>query len=373
MKKLFSIPYGGQDPQSYIKLLEKYTDNIHSIFFGLYYVLPNHLFSCIAASHSKEVVSDFTASTNRYLELESKTFELTQLINNHPSPKIRNIKKYITLNLQTYQIKEAELSYIVKSRLVPTVQSMNIHGAIIADFRLASIIHDVLPYFEIQTSCNAFQFSPRVMDIWHHEFGTTVFNPPREILRNKKLLDTLSATGYDLKCIINENCIFGCPMNINHSALTGGVTDGPSEESLIYCDNRKASHMLRGNYILPKHVDKFVDKVKIFKIAGRARHTIQSLQYMIEVWINGDDRVEINLNDILEGRNGRSFLPTNISRKFDEKYGDQTKLVWPITMIPDYIFECGCERCEKGCKVCEKTFRNILDYNNIKDFPEEWI
>lgn len=313
MMRKFSVPYNGHNPERYLEQLEKYKDNIDSFYFGLQGTFSSHYTNTIGTVEKQLV---FQQNTYRFLENTKGKY-----------------KRFLTLNSCFYPESEFNQAVMVYNRLVPFYETFELDGVIVADFTLAKAIHQIIPQLEIQTSCNTYQFLTKTFDYWNKECGTTTFNPPREILRIPHLLKEAKATGYRLKCIINEPCLFGCPHQINHACYiaAGGV---PVQ---LYCDrdNKDFTDIFKSNFVLPRHLKLFDDYVNVYKIAGRGKDT-NEIAYILDAYVN--ERNDVDLMKILAHRTIKTWYK---------------EIHIPVKMVPDKLLACECKECDT-CEVCKK-------------------
>ena len=190
------------------------------------------------------------------------------------------------------------------------------------------------------------------MQLWHNEIGTTVFNPPREILRNVEALKELKKTGFKLKCIVNEACYYGCPQNINHAHYIAAQGIGHA----YYCDRNewKLSDILRTNFILPRHLKYYDEYVDIYKLSGRGQSTAM-IAKIIDAYVN--ERDDVTLNDILTTR--RLFVLERLRNKYNIQLTAKS--------IPDKLLTCQCLDCDNGCNICDKVIEKILKKANVTE------
>lgn len=321
----FSVPYNNANPVEYLKKLDEYKEHVDSIYFGFSGVIINHI-SNIEGEHGgiDENEDDIIENTKRFLELSKGKY-----------------KRVMTVNkAHLFEDDSTKYEYATK-KLLPLIEEFGIDAIIVADYRLAKIAHTIKPELEIQTSCNCYQFVYSTMDWWNRECGVTTFNPPREILRMPSLLRELSSQckkrGFKLKCIVNEPCTFGCPMQVNHSAyLSYGCI-----ESQNHClrSDKDPTDILKSNFVLPRHLHLFDPYVDIFKIAGRSFST-EKLFKRVDAYVN--ERNDVDLKDCL----------CHVSMSCYEK------LKMPVKMIPDKLLTCECKSCNE-CKVCEKVIEKF--------------
>ena len=60
------------------------------------------------------------------------------------------------------------------------VQQYRIDGLILSDYRVATLVHALLPELEIHTSCNGYQWNLRQMEIWREKCGRLQIEVPHQ-------------------------------------------------------------------------------------------------------------------------------------------------------------------------------------------------
>lgn len=253
--RLYSIPYNGVDVDYYIDEMKKRIRHIHHVYCELPF--PSVLSQMQLLFQDKNGGSDtnyfdkrlaFLASCDRFLK-KSKGV----------------VKRVCPINAMYYKFDTKKDFVDFGFEVVNLVEKYELDGVILTDFRLADFLRGYFPKLEIHTSCNAYQWNIRQMQIWKDFVGADVFNPPREILRVPSKLKEMSEAGFKLKCLVNEGCFVGCPNSFNHQMSVSLGCLG----SLNSCTMFGPGDILRGNYVLPrwqKHYDEFV---YIYKISGR--------------------------------------------------------------------------------------------------------
>ena len=327
----FSVPFNGVDPDIYLGLIEQYSEHIDHIFTGVSFLCNSHhgvrsLLRCDADINTIEYVNFYDENVKQFLK-----------------KSLGKYKRVITLNSGFYNLDDFELYSFLEKQLFPYIDSVKIDGCICTDFIMAKLIHQTFPYVEIHTSCNCFQWNLREMELWREECGASVFNPPREILRTPAKLKEMHDAGFKIKAIVNESCLFGCPQQINHCM---GKASG--KEICRQCNLGNIVNFLKGNWVLPRWLDKLDDFVDIYKISGRL-YPIDFLDRVLDVYIN---RKEVDdLSSILTA--GNAVIMENNGIKV------------PSNMIHDKLLTCECKECNKTCFMCNDLMTKLLIQNNI--------
>ena len=208
-------------------------------------------------------------------------------------------------------------------------------------------MHALLPEAEIHTSCNAYQWNLRQMEIWREKCGATVFNPPREILRTPSRLKEMHDAGFRLKCLVNEACLMGCPNSFNHNL---SIAMGRRPVLLSCCQNGIAD-LFRANWILPRWQKHYDDVVDIYKIAGRNTEGDYPFR-TLDAYLSEDDSMPL-AELMISGTVlfATHMLPGEILRRIT------------VDKVPDKLLTCGCADCER-CGLCERILSEII--------PEEY-
>ena len=328
--RLYSIPYNGTNANWYIDNVMQRKENIDHVFleFPFYDTISHNSFmygidkesyesNIIRANHIKNCINFLKKSKGKF-------------------------RRICTLNAAYYSFKTAEEFKKFIDNIVSVISEYGIDGVILTEYRIARILHQVLPDLEIHTSCNCFSWTVRQMQLWKRNCGVKVFNPPREILRSPSKLKEMADMGFKLKCIVNEGCLFGCPNTVTHAmtlAMNGSLYNSCSQVGL--------SDVFKGNYILPRWQKYYDDYVYIYKIAGRG--TLNDYPFRCLDWyINEED--SISLTEIMIGGVVASF-----KERIPLEY--QNKLT--LNMIPDKLMTCECKHC-MSCGLCSSLIRKIV-------------
>ena len=218
-----------------------------------------------------------------------------------------------------------------------------IDGLILSDYRVATLVHALLPELEIHTSCNGYQWNLRQMEIWREKCGATVFNPPREILRVPTKLKEMHKAGYKLKCLINEGCLMGCANSFIHNlSISMKCYAG-----IHSCVQNGIADIFRANWILPrwqKYYDEYVD---IYKIAGRNSNGDYPFKCM-DAYLTENDSMP--LTDLMfSGTIGFTshVLPPEILQQIT------------LDKVPDKLLTCECRACSQ-CNLCNKILVDLI-------------
>lgn len=310
----FSIPYNGVSAEAYISAVTPYMDYIDSIFLGFPSLLDSH---------------------PQYQNIKIK--EAAELNGLDFLSKQIPCKRFLTLNRTHYHKSDQELQDFCENTVFPLIDKYHIEGLIMTDFNMAKFVHKQRPDVDISTSCNTFMNNIRTMHLWHEQCGTTLFNPPRDICRTLDALKKLSAEGFQLKCIVNESCRYGCPQQMIH-CFDSVKLNGPYD---FECSHISDEEILKCNWILPRWLKYLDPYVAIYKIVGRGA-SLGRIISMLDAYIN--ERDNIYLDDFLYGGAYR---------------GKHLNL--PTKMIPDKLLTCECKNC-KHCNLCNHIIQDYYQY-----------
>lgn len=330
----FTVPYNNNEPEYYLKkVIDPHLENIDSVYFEV----PNILIR-------NHMSFNITRNVQEFFKSQQYTFKFVQILRD--TPKYANIKKYVTLNCASYtQLSQYDKYLYVGNYMSELVNKYKIDGIICADLEFAAAVKAIFPQLDIQTSCNTYQFLPRAMTLWHNAVGTTTFNPPREVMRDVELLKKIASTGFRLKCLVNEACVFGCPQNINHAHYV--ADKGLGHE--LYCDayQPRLSDIFRTNFVLPRHLKYYDDYVDLYKLSGRG-HKTDRIARIVDAYVN--ERDDVPLNHAITSR--KSKLLNTLEAEYN--------FTIPVSAVPDKLLTCMCEKCDNGCEICDKIIAKLM-------------
>lgn len=342
-KRQYSLPFNGSNPQWYLNEVLKRKDYVDHVFCEFPYeeMLSHTRFQFNGADNSKVSIADSNVNRATYI---GSCIEFLK----SSKGKVRRI---CPLNAMYYKFDSFDDLKKFVTNVVRIVLAYKIDGLIISDFRIALMVHAILPDLEIHTSCNGYQWNVRQMEIWRKQCGVTVFNPPREILRKPSVLKEMHDAGFKLKCIINEGCLMGCPNTFCHQlSISLKCFAGATS-----CTQLGIGDFFKSNWILPrwqKYYDKYVD---IYKIAGRNSEPYYPF-YVLDTFINESD--DFCLTDVMMSGtiiNACKFLPDNVRKKITSK------------IVPDKLMTCECKDCN-SCHLCEKILGSVIPNEYHKYF-----
>ena len=208
-RRIYSRPYNGTSPEWFLQEAEKRKNNIDHVYCELpsEEMLSHVRFLFDGKDGGKVNVADTKQKRALYMMNCAEFLRMSY-------GKIRRI---CPVNAMYYQFNSEEELKQFAITLAQQVNRYRLEGLILSDYRIAVLLHALLPELEIHTSCNGYQWNLRQMEIWREQCGAQVFNPPREILRTPTKLKEMHAAGFKLKCLINEGCLMGCPNSMCHN------------------------------------------------------------------------------------------------------------------------------------------------------------
>ena len=333
--RMYSLPYNGTNPVWFLQEVEKRKNNIDHV----YCELPNEeMLSHVRFTFDgRDVVNvdnvDANVKRARYVQ---NCAEFLRIAKGH-------IRRICPVNAMYYQFhSEGELKQFAIT-LAQQANRYQLEGVILSDYRIAVLLHALLPELEIHTSCNGYQWNLRQMEIWREKCGVTVFNPPREILRVPTKLKEMHEAGYKLKCLINEGCLMGCPNSMCHNlSISLRCYAG-----ILSCCQSGIGDIFRGNWILPrwqKHYDVLMD---IYKIAGRNSEGDYPFKTMDAYLTENNDMPLTDLMISGTSMFARHMLPPEILRQIT------------LDKVPDKLLTCECKECAR-CNLCTKILSDIV-------------
>ncbi len=336
-RRMYSLPYNGTNPAWFLQEVEKRKKNIDHVY-------------CELPFNESEMLSHvrftFDGMNGENMDLASANLKRAQYIHNCfeflriSKGKVRRI---CPVNAMYYKFDSDEEVKNFAINLARLAKRYQLEGLILSDYRIAVLVHALLPELEIQTSCNAYQWNLRQMEIWREKCGVTVFNPPREILRSPSKLKEMHKAGYILKCLINEGCLMGCPNSFCHNlSISLHCYAG-----MLSCCQNGIADIFRANWILPrwqKHYDEYVD---VYKIAGRNSEKDYPFVAMDAYLTENNSMPLVDLMFSGTVMFARHMAPVEI-----------LKLI-TLDKVPDKLMTCECRECSR-CNLCNKILGELI-------------
>ena len=335
--RMYSLPYNGTNPEWFLQEVEKRKKHVDHVYCELPFDEGKMISHVRFAFEAKNGIEPDLA----HPELKRAQYVRTCVeFLNLSKGKIRRI---CPVNAMYYKFDSGEDLKNFAVSLCQLANRFQLEGLIISDYRVAVLVHAILPELEIHTSCNGYQWNVRQMEIWREKCGVTVFNPPREILRAPSKLKEMHDAGYKLKCLINEGCLMGCPNSMCHN-LSVSLQFNPCMLSCCQCG---VGDIFRGNWILPrwqKHFDEYVD---IYKIAGRNSEADYPFRTM-DAYVTENNSLPLS-ELMFSGTIGFAahMLPAKVLKQIT------------LDKVPDKLLTCECKECAQ-CNLCNKIAASYI-------------
>ena len=335
--RMYSLPYNGTNPEWFLQEVEKRKKHVDHVYCELPFdegKMISHVRFAFEAQNGLD--PDLVHPELKRAQYVRNCVEFLRL----SKGKIRRI---CPVNAMYYKFDSGEELKNFAISVCRLANRFQLEGLIISDYRIAVLVHAILPELEIHTSCNAYQWNVRQMEIWREKCGVTVFNPPREILRAPSKLKEMHEAGYKLKCLINEGCLMGCPNSMCHN-LSLSLQFNPCMLSCCQCG---VGDIFRGNWILPrwqKHFDEYVD---IYKIAGRNSEADYPFRTM-DAYLTENNSLPLS-ELMFSGTTGFAahMLPAEVLKQIT------------LDKVPDKLLTCECKECAQ-CNLCNKIAASYI-------------
>lgn len=276
------------------------------------------------------------------------------------------------------------------TKLLTWLLDIKIDGVVVANPYIAQHIRAKYPHLEISVSCFANVNSVEKAKFWEDLGASVITLPPVELNRDFRLLRKIRE---NIKCqlqlIVNDNCLFNCPLFIYHNNLTSHASQSKGKVGIFMFDYcflmckylriKEPANFIRAAWIRPEDLGVYenigVDK---FKIVDRGMHT-DAIALIVDAYSKRSYKG--NLYDLFNNPstslwlNKPSFLhkfkyffhpfTVNLFKLYKNKkvvqnikvFIDNTKLDGFI----DYFFnnECRYNSCLE-CGYCKKVVREVL-------------
>lgn len=339
--RMYSIPYNGKDPEWFLQEVEKRKSNIDHVYCELPFneneMLSHVRFTFDGKDGSAMNLPSSNQQRARYIR---NCFEFLLISRG----KVRRI---CPVNAMYYKFSSDDELKNFAVNLARLARRYKLDGLILSDYQVAILVHALVPELELQTSCNAYQWTLRQMSIWQEKCGVKMFNPPREILRAPSKLKEMHDAGFKLKCLINESCLMGCPNSFRHNLSVSLHCYA----GMLSCCQNGVGDILRGNWILPrwqKYYDEYVD---VYKIAGRNVPGDYAFKAMDAYLSENNDMPlsELMISGTMQF--AKNAVPEEILKQIT------------LDKVPDKLLTCECKECSK-CNLCNRIVSSLL--------PEEY-
>lgn len=147
--------------------------------------------------------------------------------------------------------------------------------------QIANFLKKLIPDCEICVSQFANINSVHALNHWKN-LGASEFYIGPDIIRNLDLIKHLSSFGMDVRTVVNNACIVGCPLKTYHGVFEShhsliGTTNGYNDYCTTFCKKilqSDAQQIFCSGFVRPEDLSLYVDSgVKMFKIVDRNRDT----------------------------------------------------------------------------------------------------
>ncbi len=333
----YSIPFNATNPEWFLQEVEKrkqYIDHVYcELPFNEKEMISHVRFTFDGKDGISPDVADADLRRGLYIR---KCYNFLRISKGR-------VRRICPVNAVYYKFNnEDELARFVRT-LALLARHHELEGMIISDYRIALLLHALMPELELHTSCNTYQWNLRQMSIWQEKCGIKTFNPPREILRTPSKLKEMHDAGFKLKCLINEGCLMGCPNSFYHNM---GVSLR-CYAGMLSCCQSGVGDIFRGNWILPrwqKYYDEYVD---IYKISGRNEPGDYAFRTIDAYLTENNDKplTEVMLSGTVMFM--KQLLPEEIVRNIT------------LDKVPDKLLTRECKECSK-CGLCQKLAEKLI-------------
>ena len=163
--RIYSLPYNGTNPEWFLQEVEKRKKHVDHVYCERPFkeMISHVRFTFDDRKSAGENPADVDAMRARYL---NNCLEFLRL----SKGKVRRI---CPVNAMCYPFAaEDEVKNFVVM-LARAAKELQLEGFILSDYRVAALLHALLPEVEIHTSCNAYQWNLRQMEIWRERRCTT--------------------------------------------------------------------------------------------------------------------------------------------------------------------------------------------------------
>lgn len=238
MPRQFSVPYNGDDPESFMEEIFKRREAVHDVYLGC----PG--------------TQDFFTNTllENCLDYYENCVEFMKLA------EIKGVPVVITANAQYNHMRPDEKN--LHARMLSNyIRKYKVSGIVCSDLDIAETIHRTDPDIEINTSCNNPHYNVYSLIEWREKAGVTLVNPPRDTVRDYAYLKSLKERGFRVKLLVNEFCYLNCGRITQFCEVARGTGECRSV-------SEKRNPLLTCR-LFPEQLDDFDLVVDIYKIQGR--------------------------------------------------------------------------------------------------------
>ena len=170
-RRIYSLPYNGTNPEWFLQEAEKRKQNIDHV----YCELPNEEM----LSHVRFLFDGKDGSKVNAADTKQKRALYMMNCAEFLRSSYGRIRRICPVNAMYYQFNSEEELKQFAITLAQQVNRYRLEGLILSDYRIAVLLHALLPALDIHTSCNASQRNQRHMDISTAQRAAHASNPPR--------------------------------------------------------------------------------------------------------------------------------------------------------------------------------------------------
>ena len=336
-QRMYSLPFNGTNPEWFLQEVEKRKKNVDHVYCELPFNESEMLSHVRFTFDGKDGATTNTPDSNHRRALYIRNcYEFLRMSKGR-------IRRICPVNAMYYKFNNDDDLKNFAVSLARVARHHELEGMILSDYRIAVLLHALMPELELHTSCNAYQWNLRQMSIWQEKCGIKTFNPPREILRTPSKLKEMHDAGFKLNCLINEGCLMGCPNSFYHNmSVSLRCYSG-----MLSCCQSGVGDIFRGNWILPrwqKYYDEYVD---VYKISGRNEPGDYAIRTLDAYLTENNDKplIDVMLSGTIMFT--KRMVPEEIVKNIT------------LDKVPDKLLTCECKECSK-CGLCENLAKKLI-------------
>ena len=327
---------------SYIDLIEKYKDNIESLYFPLGHVdedidvwgirAPDWVY--VDGEVNKQAVLNWENALDKIMGFTNIPIKI--LMNNIYNPSFYDIDSFDKILKKLYFYR----------------QKFEIKSIVVSDFLLIPLLkaagYKVTLSTNSHNSLNELDMSLMLYDIDEIVLQRDLNrNPKRTIpfLRHRNIMDKVVL-------MVNEGCINACPFK-NSGDVEISLSDVKTKSNKIHTAGCTALQQLdpwtflTSQFLTKEMVEQYYPEIKIIKLAGR-NLDVSQIKYQLQHYVDGQDK---KLSDILN-----VYAPSDIMvSDLNEEY------------IKDVM------TCNKECSVCRRckvVYEQFNEKHVVKSIPD---
>ena len=242
MKRQFSVPYNGDNPEFFMEGILKRRESVHDVYLGCPGT-QDFFTKTLLGEHP-----DYYENCEEFMKLAQE----------------KGVPVVITANAQYNHLRRYEKRRYART-LSDYIAKYGVSGVVCSDLDIAEAIHRAFPDVEINTSCNNPHYNAYSLIEWREKAGVTLVNPPRDTVRDYAYLESLKERGFRVKLLVNECCYLNCGRLTQFCEVSKGTVVCRSIEE-------KKNPLLTCR-LFPEQLEDFDRVVDIYKIQGRWMET----------------------------------------------------------------------------------------------------